>query len=720
MTFLNPLFLSALALISIPLLIHLLRRRRLKVVRWAAMEFLLQSQRRQRRRLRIEELILLAIRALIVALAAFSFARPVLRAIGLPLLGRNTHIYAVIVLDNSFSMGQKGPDGRTSWESAIKRANLLLSHLLQPGDSVSILLVNSHPETIIGDPSYDLRLARARLNSLKLSDGATDYQSGVRAVQKLLAQSKAPYKEIYWFSDDQLSAWKNSKSEAAKYPWREITKSARLTWISSGAPANRRDNIAVQLMPFEREVVTPHLAARIEAQVTNYGSQPIKNQEVDLVLDERPSGAAHVSLSPGASALVSFTPYLADPGLYTGAVQLAQPEHADNLPIDNRAAFVLRSVKTIPALVQDMDPGRNGGSAFYLVDALNPGGENIFTPHIVNGGDISSVNLVNFPVVIITGLTQLSRDETHLLVNYALSGGGLLLFPGSSPSISNLNAASGQDGLLPAHINGIRHFSYDNALTLNPGSIGANPALVLFKESSEVDLGRARFTSCASLHPITSSTRSGNAETLIRFSDGSPALVEKKLGLGHVILASMSADTQGSQLPLTNSYLPFIYQLLGSISSGPDSHRNLNYGEAVTIHLPLADSNRPVQITLPDGRKVTHSSEIGSQGAQVEINDTQQAGIYKAAIPGTSFTDQIAVSLPGDESNLQAVPNPAQSLMQLGIPNSHLSVVSNSAELTSSTRKARYGSEIWRPLIWAALLLLALEAFLAQKFGRRG
>src|SRR6185437_3584155 len=100
MTFLTPAFLGALALIGIPLLIHLIRRRKLKIVPWAAMEFLRQSQRKQRRRLRIEELILLLLRMLIVAAAALAFARPVLRALGVPLLSQNTHVYAVVVLDN--------------------------------------------------------------------------------------------------------------------------------------------------------------------------------------------------------------------------------------------------------------------------------------------------------------------------------------------------------------------------------------------------------------------------------------------------------------------------------------------------------------------------------------------------------------------------------------------------------------------------------------------
>ena len=82
MTFLTPFFLGALALVGIPLLIHLIRRRKLQVVKWAAMEFLKVSQRKQSRKLRVEEIILLLLRMIIVAIAVMAFARPVLRLSG--------------------------------------------------------------------------------------------------------------------------------------------------------------------------------------------------------------------------------------------------------------------------------------------------------------------------------------------------------------------------------------------------------------------------------------------------------------------------------------------------------------------------------------------------------------------------------------------------------------------------------------------------------------
>src|SRR5436190_122157 len=149
MSFLSPGFLGALALVGIPLIIHLIRRRKLRIVRWAAMEFLRQSQKKQRRRLQIEELILLSLRMLIVAQAA---------------------------------------------------ADTILTRLLKPGDSASLVLLSAKPDVAVSAPSFDLNLVRERVRAAKVSDLATDYLAGAQAVGALLKASQSPAKEVYWLT----------------------------------------------------------------------------------------------------------------------------------------------------------------------------------------------------------------------------------------------------------------------------------------------------------------------------------------------------------------------------------------------------------------------------------------------------------------------------------------------------------------------------------------
>ena len=105
-TFLNGGFLGALALVGLPIAIHLLNRRRFQIVRWGAMEFLLAANRKNRKRVRLEHFLVLLLRCLAVALIVFLVARPVATSGALNYLpGARDSVERVIVLDDSGSMG---------------------------------------------------------------------------------------------------------------------------------------------------------------------------------------------------------------------------------------------------------------------------------------------------------------------------------------------------------------------------------------------------------------------------------------------------------------------------------------------------------------------------------------------------------------------------------------------------------------------------------------
>src|SRR5438309_665939 len=104
MSFLNPIMLAGLIAISVPIIIHLLNRRRFQKVVWAAMRFLKLSVEQNQRRMQIEDLILLALRCLLLALLALALARPALMSNSKDVFGQSK-VTGAIILDNSYSMG---------------------------------------------------------------------------------------------------------------------------------------------------------------------------------------------------------------------------------------------------------------------------------------------------------------------------------------------------------------------------------------------------------------------------------------------------------------------------------------------------------------------------------------------------------------------------------------------------------------------------------------
>src|SRR3954447_7672634 len=150
--FVTPMFVAAgLLLASIPIIIHILNRRRFKIVDWAAMTFLLQAMKKNRRRLRFEQWLLLAVRCLVLALLGLALARPLgCEDTSLAsMAGRRSGLH-VIVIDNSYSMAYEAdrPDAKTHLDQAKLLAKQLVARLSAGGESVAIITA-ARPATAV-------------------------------------------------------------------------------------------------------------------------------------------------------------------------------------------------------------------------------------------------------------------------------------------------------------------------------------------------------------------------------------------------------------------------------------------------------------------------------------------------------------------------------------------------------------------------------------------
>src|SRR5258708_2733070 len=237
MPFLPPAYLGALALASIPILIHLIRRRKIRVIQWAAWDFLQQAKRKNRRRLRLEQLLLLLIRMALICLAVLAVARPVIKITGMPLVATDSRVHALIVLDNSFSMGFKR-DGVTDFARAGKIADELLGKLLKPGDSVSLVLASSHPEAAIKEPSFNLTKAREMVRTSRLSDYGRDYAATAALCSRLLHNVPGLSREVYWITDNQKSGLSDSARDEANPASKPLSATPPITCTNPPTPTH--------------------------------------------------------------------------------------------------------------------------------------------------------------------------------------------------------------------------------------------------------------------------------------------------------------------------------------------------------------------------------------------------------------------------------------------------------------------------------------------------
>ena len=177
MAFLNPLLLFGIFGIASPIIIHLLAKKKIKRVVWAAMRFLKNVVEKNQRRLTLEDIILLLLRCALLVLLALALARPSFKKGGFAGFGDSNEV-AIIAIDNSASMSQT--DGATSkFEQAQKAAEDVLDSL-PSGSSVAVWLVSDVVKNVIPEPTHDLALARQSIREAQRSDRGTEMPSALR------------------------------------------------------------------------------------------------------------------------------------------------------------------------------------------------------------------------------------------------------------------------------------------------------------------------------------------------------------------------------------------------------------------------------------------------------------------------------------------------------------------------------------------------------------
>ena len=174
-------------------------------VQFSTLFFIRELQKKQMRRLKLRQLILLLLRALVIAMAVMAFARPTIRSSSFFLGKANVRTAAAIVLDNSMSMRWEGPTG-TRYSSAIKSINVILNQLNQ-GDKISLFV-----PCPIGDlsPEQTFETTDAILNLLKNSQASMLYGDMFQTMNQAAAHLNSsifPNKEMYILSDFQKNSW---------------------------------------------------------------------------------------------------------------------------------------------------------------------------------------------------------------------------------------------------------------------------------------------------------------------------------------------------------------------------------------------------------------------------------------------------------------------------------------------------------------------------------
>jgi len=719
----HPAMLGWLAAAAAPIVIHLLSRRRHREVPWAAVQFLLAAARKNARRIRLENWLLLAVRTALIVLVVAAVAQPMIERRGVVAhTGQPTH--KLIVIDASYSMAFK-PTDRSRFERAQQLAQQIVEQGTQ-GDGFTLLLMADPPQVIVGSPSFAPADFLGEVAAAHLTHGGADLAATLAQVEQIVQVTRREHprlarEQIYFLTDLGRTTWAPELTAAAIAEFRErsqrLGEAALLTVVDLGQSG--AENLAVEQLRLADQPVTLGQEVGLSGEVRNFGRQPRANLTVELFVDGRRVGERSVDMPPGGRASVSF-PYRFESG---GEHVVELRSAADQLDVDN-ARFLSVGVKEqVRVLCVDGRPagGRFKSATDYLTVALAPPASQRYRarvqPEVVAEAALVDSDLTQYDAVFLCDVAQFTERDASVLRSYLNFGGGVVTFLGEQVLADNYNrqlAAKAADDrhVLPARLlQPIEEAHYG----LDPLGY-RHPLVSVFRDSEQAGLLTTPVHKYFKLQ-LDDATR---AQVAVALDNGDPFIVDETIGRGHSVLIATSADVSWTAMPMWPSYVPIVQELLALAMRGRMTEHNVLVGQPLGGLLPPAAAPQ-VNVRLPSGE--TRRAALAGEGINRawSFPDTWTSGVFRVepteASSAPAAGQVFAVNLDTAESDLEQVT--AEELAHTVWPGVNYFHQTNwRGADASSTEEIVTASRLHVGLLFAAIALLLGECFLNWFSGR--
>jgi len=687
MGFVAPLVLAGLAALAIPVLIHLVQREKKRVVEFPSLMFLQKIPYQSVRRRRIRDWFLLAMRLAALALIVMAFARPFFRRDALAAAAQQGAREAVILVDTSYSMeyGDRWSRARTAANDAIRS--------MGAGDRASLVFFSSGAEVAVRSTADRGRLDSA-LAASATGAGATRYAPALKLAAGILSESALPRREILLISDFQRRGWEQTPGrDDVRLPERTTLTPVS---VSSGDTAN----FSVTPVSLQRSRFENHDRVAVTAGVVNHSTKPARVQ-VTLEIDGQPAQSLPADVAPGASSSVVFTPFTIASRNQRATVKLPD----DGLKRDNVFHFVVSPSEPVKAAVINRQGAER--TALYLSRALAIGESPRVELEMKTPTSFSDADARNTAVVILNDV-QISDDLADRLARFVSAGGGLLIAAG--PQATWPQRLADTVPALPGDV--------VDLTTGSPSRLGgleySHPVFELFRAPRSGDFSTARIYGYRR-------TIKPSGQVLARFEDGSPALMERKVGAGRVLQWNSTLDLEWNDAPLKPVFLPFVHTLVRYLADFAEAPASLTVGQVIPAPRkapgraagPSVTGARGSTIAVaPSGARVTVETEDGA----LELAEQGFYDVRTQGAPADSATT-LAANVDLSESDLTALDPKELAAAVAGRAPGDIAGLGNARPSDDAQAQAQ---RLWWYLLVAGGLLLAGETLLSNRLSQNG
>jgi len=586
-SFLAPLFFAALAGLAIPVLLHLTQREKKQIIRFPSLMFVRRIPYQSVRRRKIQHWLLLLVRVTALALIIFAFARPFIRQSDLPIVAGSGARELVVLLDTSYSMGfgDRWERARAAAYDQIKR--------MSGTDRSSVVYFSSGAEIAVR-ASMDRSPLSAAVAAAKPGSGATRYAPALKVAGSIIAESTLPRREVVLISDFQRNGWRGE--EGIRLPQGTVLTPVPI------AGSDDQNNVSVTAVSMARSTFSDQERVTVTAGLTNRSTRPVSGNTLTLDVNGIKHASKPVQLEAGASSSVEFEPVLVGRQNMKATVTLSP----DALAADNTFNFVISPTQPVRITVVE----RGSGSGLYLARALAVSEAPRFEAVTRQIETLSDDDLRRSAAVVLNDVA-IQPSQARRLQRYVEQGGGLFV-----AAAERANWPQEVD-ILPGSIEGPVDRTRGDAARVGALEY-SHPVFEPFRAP------RSGNFSTVPVYQYRKVTPAKDAQVLAKFDGTAPAVLERRVGNGRVLLWASALDKSWSELPQRGVYVPFIHQALRHLASYTEPRPWLNVGQVLDASVAALRNDAAQRIVLtPSGKRVPLEDE-GS-----EVMELTEQGFYE-------------------------------------------------------------------------------------------
>jgi hypothetical protein len=693
MTFLNPLVLFGLLAASIPIIIHLLNLRKLKVIEFSTLQFLKEMQKNKMRKIKLKQLILLALRVAAIAFLVLAFSRPAIKSVSLAGFGSQVKSTVIILFDNTLSMSLSDKGGE--YFQQAKRVGKEILNLTQEGDEIYFLKFSElNPAAQFYSP-ISKSLVEKSIDETEISYISNDYETSLISASRILGATKNFSKEIYIISDLQKNNLKDNPTVLSKL----IDKNSNVYFINIGE--NKHINYSVDSIGTNDKIFEANRAVNFSAAITNHSLSKADNLSASIYFRNLKVAQKGIDVSSKETRFAEFSGRSEKPGHIDVKVEIED----DDLPQDN----VRYSSFYIPEKIKILLASDSPAEAIFLKLALEQtiGDESSSRVNITQTASslINSQNFNNFDVIILNGINKL-HDNSKLKA-YIEGGGRLIIFPSENTDPVSFNRFSSEFGF--TDMQGVSGSVISKDSYSKFGSIDfAHPVMQnIFQDRSAAKVESPKIF-------YSFNYKAGSKDkSIIDLQNGYSFLIEHDYRLGKIFLSASALSPAWNDFALKGIFVPLINRLVLYATSTENITENYTVGKNFSISFNRK-IGKQVKLVFPDGREKILETIYKGNNTLIESDALDIPGNY-FLYDNLEILRILSVNINPRESNTEKGNNKDFTGFLTKIaPDARTKIFNASDNITESITQERFGTELWKLFLILALLCLAAEMTIAR------